>query len=484
MKKHYLLYLFLLLTITLYAQSNLKDSVVLSIKKLQLNKALKFSQKINDPINSVFFKELNFLIKGNTLDTIHNTFSEIKNNIIVNLYNGDAVLRYSPPNDSLAFIYYKRALKLASQKQLTLYKNISYKKICNVLQKNNFSNNDFKIYLNDFEQSSIDSVDKFWVSYYKYGQHYFIEKRKDKREFNFSYGKNMPFLQASILQFKGVNAVIKKQYNNASYFYNSAIKKLESYPYSISKKAVQKIKFNLSIIEFNKGNYLAAIEKFKKIKIYKNKQIDLFRHHWISKSYDSLHQKDSADFYYLKFYKLKDDIDKKGHALAIVQNNAQERDAENNTIIAKLNKNMNTLLPILAIIVFLLSLVFLLYKKYAKKTIVLEEEKSETLQKLDELKDIVIKNHIVLKDKTKVYVADLLYIKSDDHYLKIFLSDGNSHFVRGKLSEVIKELPPNFIRSHRSYIVNRNFVKQINNTFIILTDKTEIPLSRSYKDKF
>jgi DNA-binding LytR/AlgR family response regulator len=126
----------------------------------------------------------------------------------------------------------------------------------------------------------------------------------------------------------------------------------------------------------------------------------------------------------------------------------------------------------------------MLFKKSTKKTEVLETEKTETIKKIDELKQVVVKNHIILKDKTKVYVADLTYIKSDDHYLKVYLSSGKSHFVRGKLLKIIKELPPNFIRCHRSYVVNRNFIKQINNTNIVLVDQTELPLSRTYKDKF
>ena len=480
MKKHYLLYLLLIFKITLYAQSNLKDSVVLAIKELKLEKALQYTQKIDDPINTVFFKELNYLIKGNEFDTISNSFKDEKNRIITNIYNGNAVLHYSPPNDSLAFKYYKKALKIAHKNKLTLYENSCYQKICNVLQKNNFSNRDLNTYLNKFEKNKSDTIDEFWINYYKYDYYHFIKKQN--KEINFSAAYNYPFLQATILQFKGINAVKKKQFNLGKEYYNKAIKLFEPYNYFITNKNIQKLKFNLAIIDFNTKKYRKAIQLFKSIKGY-NKKNDLFKYHWISKSYDSLKQKDSADFYSLKFYKIKDEIDKKGHAIAIIQNNSNENNQNNQNTINSLKVLMNTILPILVIISFLLALVFFLYKKYAKKTIILEEEKSETIQKLDELKEIVIKNHIVLKDKTKVYVADLMYVKSDDHFLKVFLSNGKNHFVRGKLSQIVKELPPNFIRCHRSYIVNRNFIKQINNTFIILTDKTEIPLARSYKDK-
>lgn len=113
----------------------------------------------------------------------------------------------------------------------------------------------------------------------------------------------------------------------------------------------------------------------------------------------------------------------------------------------------------------------------------LEKENLESIEKINELKRIVIKNHITLKDNTKIYISDLLYIKADDHYLNIFTSDGKSHFVRGKLTQIKEELPPNFIQCHRSYIVNHNFIKQKSYNSLKLLDKTEIPVSRSFKNQ-
>jgi hypothetical protein len=114
----------------------------------------------------------------------------------------------------------------------------------------------------------------------------------------------------------------------------------------------------------------------------------------------------------------------------------------------------------------------------------LEKEKKDTLKQIERLKQIVIKNHIVLKDKTKVYISDLIYLKADDHYLNLSLSDGKSHFVRGKLKNIKEQLPPNFTQSHRSYIVNSNFIKQVNRDNLIMINQEIVPLSRSYKDNF
>lgn len=118
------------------------------------------------------------------------------------------------------------------------------------------------------------------------------------------------------------------------------------------------------------------------------------------------------------------------------------------------------------------------------KISILEKEKTETLKKMDELQRIVTKDYIILKDKTKVYISNLRYIKSEDHYLNLFLSDGKNHFVRGKLKNIKNELPPNFIQCHRSYLVNTNYIKQIGQDFLTLVNQEMIPVSRTYKSVF
>ena len=100
------------------------------------------------------------------------------------------------------------------------------------------------------------------------------------------------------------------------------------------------------------------------------------------------------------------------------------------------------------------------------------------------ISQMVIKNYILLKDKTKVYINDLLYIKAEDHYIRVYTSDRKNHLVRGKLSDLEIQLPPNFVRIHRSYITNRNFVRQIQRQFLVLMDGTEIPISRRFQKEW
>lgn len=110
----------------------------------------------------------------------------------------------------------------------------------------------------------------------------------------------------------------------------------------------------------------------------------------------------------------------------------------------------------------------------------LQIEHIQTIQELEKVKQLVIEDHIVLKNKAKIYLNDLLYIKAEDHYLQLFTSK-KKEFVRGKISEIINELPPNFVQTHRSYIVNKNLIISQTGTSVFLEGKIEIPLSRNFK---
>lgn len=114
---------------------------------------------------------------------------------------------------------------------------------------------------------------------------------------------------------------------------------------------------------------------------------------------------------------------------------------------------------------------------------ILEKEKKDSIKAINHLKKTVIKNHIVLKDKTKVYVSQLVFVKSEDHYLRLYLENGKTHLVRGKIKEILKELPPNFIQSHRSYLVNSNFIKQNTSNTLFLISGQNVPISKRYQNQ-
>jgi hypothetical protein len=143
---------------------------------------------------------------------------------------------------------------------------------------------------------------------------------------------------------------------------------------------------------------------------------------------------------------------------------------------------------VLIFLVFLLALYsFIRWKKVdrTKRILALEKEKAEratkeTSEELETVKKKSIIEHIVLKNKSKVYLDDLLYIRADDHYLEL-ITKNKKETTRGSLKEIATQLPPNFIRCHKSYIVNTNLIKTDNTKEIIMQNNDIIPTSKNYR---
>jgi two-component system LytT family response regulator len=87
-----------------------------------------------------------------------------------------------------------------------------------------------------------------------------------------------------------------------------------------------------------------------------------------------------------------------------------------------------------------------------------------------------------------IKVGEISWIEAAGDYLQIHHPGGQS-LIRGKISDIEKKLDPClFARVHRSAIVNLDQIKELHPLFhgdyqIILQDKTQITMSRNYRDK-
>ncbi|WP_075341463.1 LytTR family transcriptional regulator [Tenacibaculum agarivorans] len=138
----------------------------------------------------------------------------------------------------------------------------------------------------------------------------------------------------------------------------------------------------------------------------------------------------------------------------------------------------------IAFLFILVLLVFsiILYKNYRKG----KKEITQLQEELDVFKSTtapIEANFIHLKSKAVLNTIDILYIKSDGHYLEIFTQDKNKPEIeRSTLTEFLNTLPEgDFIRTHKSYIVNIHKIKIINSTQLMLQNGEWIKLSRTYK---
>ncbi|WP_405414668.1 LytR/AlgR family response regulator transcription factor [Maribacter sp. Asnod1-A12] len=84
-------------------------------------------------------------------------------------------------------------------------------------------------------------------------------------------------------------------------------------------------------------------------------------------------------------------------------------------------------------------------------------------------------------DLHKVKYTDILYIVSDSEYVTFHLA-GKKIISNQRLKTLEQELPSSlFMRVHRSYIINKNYVTGLKGRDLLLSD-TIIPVSDSYYD--
>lgn len=95
---------------------------------------------------------------------------------------------------------------------------------------------------------------------------------------------------------------------------------------------------------------------------------------------------------------------------------------------------------------------------------------------------------IVLRTSESVFLvnlSDIRYCKSDNSYTVFHIRDKKSIMVSRSIKEFAELLEEfSFCRPHQSYLVNINFIEKLDKTdggFIVLDDKTEIPISTRKK---
>jgi|GEM_PF-3317126 len=81
----------------------------------------------------------------------------------------------------------------------------------------------------------------------------------------------------------------------------------------------------------------------------------------------------------------------------------------------------------------------------------------------------------------KVSYHDIAYIQSEHVYLRIYTITNKSFLLRESLNHWALQLPRQFIRCHRGYIVNLEHIIAIHTKRIILSTQDEIPITKSYK---
>ncbi|WP_222983078.1 LytR/AlgR family response regulator transcription factor [Flagellimonas meishanensis] len=84
-------------------------------------------------------------------------------------------------------------------------------------------------------------------------------------------------------------------------------------------------------------------------------------------------------------------------------------------------------------------------------------KRMEQIESFDQVKYLMVKDK---NELIKVNLNDIIYIKSESNYVKIVLANGE-YKKRISISQVHKHLNAQFIRIHRSYVINENQIARM-----------------------
>ena len=120
---------------------------------------------------------------------------------------------------------------------------------------------------------------------------------------------------------------------------------------------------------------------------------------------------------------------------------------------------------------------------------------TQTMSRIEEFMEIKLKaslfeasiggDTIYIKEgheQTKVKLHEILYLEALKDYTLV-ITDKKRHCVLSSIGNLLKEDHfQSFIRIHRSFAVQKQFIQKINSTEILLNNNISIPVGRSYKD--
>ncbi len=86
--------------------------------------------------------------------------------------------------------------------------------------------------------------------------------------------------------------------------------------------------------------------------------------------------------------------------------------------------------------------------------------------------------------KTHIYnPSDITHISSSGRKVFVHTAEGSSGFY-GRLQDLQSQLPENFVRCHKCYCVNLDYIATASGVKVTLLDSTALPVGRSFKDGF
>ncbi|PZD77024.1 LytTR family transcriptional regulator [Mesonia sp. K7] len=360
--------------------------------------------------------------------------------------------------------------------------------------------------LNDYHQSNQSFQEVIQISK-KYGN-----ERDEYRAYN--------NLAVNLTNQKAYDSSLQYLYKLIPYYKKNKVKKAEYLAYQNIGKNYAKLnkidsasinydrayrgykkmgyQFGLGQIHNLKGNLLQSTEdhttaiKHLDSSVIYAKQVNhqgLLNDNYValSKSYEELNDFEKAHRYLTEARKLENETYTSENAKnlneILTKHQVQEKDEEISSLSkSKILYQSNFYIAIVAVILICL-LCYYYWKRNKQQNKELTELREELEDFQTERKQAHVSNLLHLKSKAILKIEQLMYVKSDGHYLE-FYSEGNAkpEVDRNTLKEIKETLEhEGFAQIHKSYLLNLKYIRILNSTRLMLQDGTWLPLSRTYK---
>lgn len=83
-------------------------------------------------------------------------------------------------------------------------------------------------------------------------------------------------------------------------------------------------------------------------------------------------------------------------------------------------------------------------------------------------------------ENIKVNIQDIKYIEGLKDYIRIHLKSEKTLLILSSFKAILEKLPSNFIRTHRSYIINIDCIRAMQKTNVFIND-IRIPIGETFK---
>ena len=97
-------------------------------------------------------------------------------------------------------------------------------------------------------------------------------------------------------------------------------------------------------------------------------------------------------------------------------------------------------------------------------------------EKVNEEKFIYLRANLMMQ---KVFLDSILYIEALKDYVQLITTD-KKITIQDTMKSMEEQLPENYIRVHKSYIINKNKIEKYTTQSVIISAK-EIPIGRAFK---